>query len=46
MNLRFYLFISDVNQGNEREREVGLKFHCVTPGVLEGPHSLFAGEVG
>ena len=43
MNLRFYLFVSAVNQRNQRE--VSSKFPCVTRGVWELSLSFIASEV-
>ena len=44
MNLRFYLFVSGVNQGNEG-REVNSRFPCVNPGVWGLSFSFITSEV-
>ena len=43
MNLRFYLFVSGVNQGNGGG-EVSSRFPCVTPGVWELSLSFIASK--
>ena len=50
MNLRFYLFVSGVNQGNggggkDGGEGVSPMFHCVTPGFWDLSFSLIASEV-